>query len=431
MSAKNMRRKKAITTNYAKSSHQVITPYRHRPIVRKGRATPLYRPVKTPSIAGSGAYNFQRAGRDLGNAVGYTLDRIFGSGDYQIKANSIMGGIYDPPELHNRSDRTVCIRHREYIGDVTASADFTLYSYSVNPGLFTTFPWLSQVAEAFEEYRFTGLVFEYKTLSADYTAADSAALGYVVMASQYNVLNPDFENKKQMENYEFSNDGKPSKSFLHPVECKRSLNPVSELFVRTGGVTSGDLRLYDHCKFQLATGGNNGTGIIGELWATFEIEFYKPKLIDSDGELQFTDHYYSLPANINNAAPLGIPILKANSNAGTVITGAGNNQIVFPANSMGSQYLISYQVTGGAVVSVAPLITSSNLDYVPAWKNGTATVVTNSGSTTSVLMHTMLIQIINNEQATFTYGLAGTLPTSPTSMDLYITKVNEDIDSLP
>lgn len=429
MSTKNQRKKIAIAKNYAKTGH-TSNPKTYRRVVHKQPSKmPMYRAVPNRKITGSGAYKFSSAGADIGRGLGYGLDYILGNGDYEIRANSLMGGVYDPPELHNRYDRVTCVKHREYIGDITASSAFTLQSFPVNPGLFSTFPWVSQVAQAFEEYRITGLVFEYKTLSADYTTADSAALGYVVMASQYNVLNPDFTDKKQMENYEFSNDGKPSKSFLHPVECKRSLNPVSELYVRTGAITTGDLRLYDHCKFQIATGGNNGSGIIGELWATFEIEFYKPKLLDSDGQLQFTDHYFSLAANVNNSAPFGIPILKANSNLGTTITGANNNQIIFPAGSLGNQYMITWQVTGSSTAVINPLVTLSNANLVQAWKNSTATVVTNSGSTSSVLMYQFIIEIANELAADVTFATGGTLPTSPTSMDLYITQVNEDIDS--
>jgi len=124
------------------------------------------------------------------------MKHITGFGDYNISVNSLMGPAFTPPEIINRSRESVCIRHREYITDITASSAFTLQSYDINPGLVSSFPWLSAVAGNFEEYMISGMIYEFKTLSADYTTASSAALGFVVMATQYNALSANFPDKK-------------------------------------------------------------------------------------------------------------------------------------------------------------------------------------------------------------------------------------------
>lgn len=432
---KQYRKKKAIARNYAKRDGQPSmimgsgAYVKGRPIVRRRAKAPLYRNIASsavkPMITGGGRYNFSSAGADLGKALGYGLDYILGRGDYTVRANSIMGGVYDPPELHNRSDRTVCVRHREYITDISASSSFALQSYSIQPGLVSSLPWLSQMAQAFEEYRFTGIVFEYKTLSADYTTASSAALGYVIMATQYNVLNANFPDKITMENYEFANSGKPSVSFLHPVECKRSLNPVSELFVRTGAVTSGDLRLYDHGNFQIATGGNSGSGIIGELWCTYEIEFYKPKLVAALGFNIPTDHFSSV-TSIASTTPFGTATTPVSgSNAGTsILTG---NTLVFPTNDQDGIYMIIYSCSGGAGTVTGPATTFTNCKSLNLWKNDVAGVVTNSGTTSSIYIECFVVQITALD-ASFAWGTAS-YPSSPTSMDLWVTKINGGIAS--
>lgn len=420
-------RKKAPARKYAKKNSSMVNAKNYRAIPRRPRAAPMYKSVPGQVVTGSGKYGLRNAGQDIGRGVGHVLERIFGSGDYAIQANSIMGGVYNPPELHNRSDRTVCLRHREYICDINASTAFTLQSFPINPGMTATFPWLSQVAEAFEEYRFTGIVFEFKTLSADYTTASSAALGYIIMSTQYNVLNPPFTDKITMENYEFSNSAKPSETFLHPVECKRSLNPVSELFVRTGNVTSGDLRLYDHGNFQIATGGNTGSGVLGELWCTFEVELYKPKLVTVVGSQYRTDHYISLPGNINNAAPIGIPILQANSSLGTTITNS-NRTVNFPSSVANGNFLVVYTVFGTSTALSGPAFTYVNCTYRNVWLNDTAAQTWNTGSTSDKYIFAQVIDI-TAPNASFTIGAAGTLPSSPTGMDLWITQIDGDVNT--
>lgn len=211
---------------------------------------------------------------------------ITGFGDYKIHGNSLMSIGGTLPKIYNSSNSdTVIIRHKEYLGDISPSANFVAQVFPLNPGLRTSFPWLSQVAAAFEEYEWRGLLFEYKTLSSDTYLSSSnlgTSLGCVIMATNYNVLNPTFADKRSMENYEFSNDAKPSLSFVHPVECSRSQTPVTHLYIRQDEAfqnLAGDLRLYDLANFTIATAGmpQNSSTIIGELWATYECAFFKPK----------------------------------------------------------------------------------------------------------------------------------------------------------
>lgn len=363
----------------------------------------------------------------LGHGAQQLVKYITGFGDYNVSVNSLMGPAFSPPELINKSKEGVCLRHREYIGDVFASSNFSLQSYDINPGLNTTFPWLAQVASNFEEYMFTGIVFEYKTLSADYTTASSAALGYVIMATQYNVLSPNFQDKKVMENYEFANSAKPSETFIHPVECKRSLNPISELFVRTGGPpANSDQRLYDLGNFQIATGGNTGTGVIGELWATFEICLFKPKLVGTIGTELLTDHYIAT-AGLTTSAWFGTNRSLAAGSAGyTTIT--SNRIINFPPNTTDGSYMIVYQVTGVSSAAVAaPILTFTNCAQLQVWQNSGNVKADNSGTTAAIYLIATVVQITGPNAVVTFPTTSGNMPTSPLAMDLWITQVNGSI----
>jgi hypothetical protein len=392
-----------------------------------------------PSNLGAtvGALAGSALGGPLGGVIGSTAGHglqalvkyITGFGDYRVHYNSLMlggamsDGVYTPPEIINKSKDAVCLRHREYITDITATSAFTLQSFDINPGLVSTFPWLAGVAENFEEYMITGMIFEYRTLSADYTTASSAALGFVVMATQYNVLNPNFPDKKTMENYEFANSAKPSETFIHPVECKKSLNPVSELYVRTGSVpANADQRLYDLGNFQIATGGNSGTGILGELWVTFEICLFKPKLITSIGSELLTDHWISTTTGGANFFGSSRTV-QPGSNLGLTVT---NAFFRFPPDITDGTYLVIYQVTGGAVTVSTPATSLTNCLQLQVWQNDTNVVVDNTGNSSAIYILSFVVSITgSNAQVGFT---SGSIPTS-SRMDLWVTQVNGNIGS--
>ena len=75
-------------------------------------------------------------------------------------------------------------------------------TYSINLGLDDTFPWGFATAINYTTYRIRGMVFEYKSLSSEYTS--TPYMGFVAMGTQYNVLEPTFTSKKQLENSEYA-----------------------------------------------------------------------------------------------------------------------------------------------------------------------------------------------------------------------------------
>lgn len=367
-------------------------------------------------------------GSGLGHLAQGLIKHVTGFGDYTVDVNTLMGANFSPPELINMSKNAVCLRHREYIGDITASADFTVQSYPINPGLQSTFPWLSGVANNFEEYMITGMIFEFKTLSADYTTASSAALGYVAMATQYNSLLPDFVDKIHLENYEFSNSAKPSETFIHPIECKRSLNPVSQLYNRTGPVESNaDIRLYDLGKFQIATGGNSGTGVLGELWCTYEVCLFKPRLVEYD-DVHLSSHWRL--NSVNSLAPLGQSAATQAAGSTLEATVVGTD-LVFPSTLTEGQFIVSYAVWGNSTAIADPTLTAvSNCSFKQYWKGDTVdnAVAPNNGVSTQIMTITFILEI-TGPSAVVNFGDDGTLPASASAADLWISQVNDDISS--
>lgn len=367
-------------------------------------------------------------GSAFGGKAGQLLADIVGFGDYHVNGNSLMTGGLSPPQIVNSVNRGgFIIRHREYLGDLLSQTAFTVSQFPINPGVNSTFPWLSQVAVAFEEYEMRGIIFEFKSLSSDAVLSTGAnsALGYVAMATQYNSASAPFQDKKALENYEFANSNKPSCSFYHPIECKRRLNVDTHLYVRTGSVPTGqDQRLYDLGELNVAVGGMQAaSAVVGELWCTYEVELFHPKFVLDAGVL--TDHF--IGTTWANATPLGVsvgPVSQLGSNLGCIVNPTG---IIWPYNISDGQYMVTLGWHGtGAVAAGYPALTGVNCTVAQYWLGDTTTAFNSPTTGVSTLFMSMnFVVIITGLSASLTFGAAGTLPTTPQTLDLWICELAE------
>lgn len=413
---------KARKSQYANSSSKKVNDARKRKkktTVSSGRYLP-----KPPRSIGS------EIGSWIGHGAQKLIKNITGFGDYSVETNSILQGGITPPDIVNTITKGgFIVRHREYICDIPASVDFSNQSFDINPGLHGSFPYLSQIAKAFELYRMRGMVFEFKSMSSDavLSTSSSSALGTVAMATQYNALSNPFTNLIALQNHEYSNAAKPSVDFYHPVECKKSLVSVSELYVRTGEVESNaDIRLYDLGQFNIATVGmQNATGIIGQLWCTYEVEFHQAKY-DAPTSVLTTKAQCS---GCSNTAWFGLtPSVVAGSSLGLTI---GSNILTFPTSIRDGKYLLHMKIvpTGGSAAMVLPTITPDNCTLDDVWCAAAGFDNNSQSGTPSMtgVAYTIGAWItINAASAKLTFS-GGTLATSNT--DIVMTQVDADIST--
>nr|AQU11763.1 capsid protein [Cruciviridae sp.]AQU11768.1 capsid protein [Cruciviridae sp.] len=272
---------------------------------------------KPRSLKGYGAYSYAKRKPAKRRKTTYAPKRravftrgrkpVHGYGSYRTGGSHFgKGSGTSPPSVRNTKCGFI-VSHREYIQDLSSSIAFTGIADYINPGNAALFPWLSQVAAQFEQWKprginffnfnlKIGIVFEFKSTSTDLAGAvnGNPALGTVIMATEYNVYNGTFDSKQQMENYEFANSCKPSVNMYHQVECAKKetatmggvlyVSPVNGVPTQSpqSAITgqAGDLRLYYLGLFQAATVGMQSNGSnIGELWVSYEIEFLKPKIV--------------------------------------------------------------------------------------------------------------------------------------------------------
>ena len=286
-----------------------------------------------------------------GGVLGGVLSKLTGFGDYAVKMNSLVNLAEGQPvpTFENLQNATV-VSHREFISDVTngSTVNFNLSAFPINPGIGLTFPWLAQIAASYDQYRFLGLVFEFKSAYSDGT---SGPLGSVIMSTEYDSLDANYADKLKMENAQYTTTGKPTQDLVHPVECDPRVMPLNVMNIRNGPVgANDDLRFYDLGKFQLATQGQiPSTGVIGELWVSYEVALFKPQI----SPLPLVDHLQMTGAVTGTEFGTVLTPTSGSRLGGTF----GARTYTFPRNG---KYMMVYAVTGASgALAVAPAITGS------------------------------------------------------------------------
>lgn len=297
-------------------------------------------------------------GKFLGGKIGHLAESVCGFGEYKVRHNSIMFGGMDPPIVANTVNRGgTVIRHREYIGDIVGSIEFNVRKFVINPGSKKTFPWLAEgPAKSYEIYRLQGMLFEFVSTSSDAVLSDStnSSLGTINLATDYDALDEPYPDKVSMLNSEFSNSTKPSVNCIHPIECKKSLTPVTEMYIRTDDddvdTPNQDPRLNDIGNFYIATEGQQADGgTLGELWVTYEVFLMKTQLKD---ECVSLSDYFTLSGVTNSAWLNGAVQDEQSTLFGEITT---NNTYNFTSDYSGKNFLFTLFFSGSSTATIGEI----------------------------------------------------------------------------
>jgi len=288
------------------------------------------------------------------------------------------------------------IVHRELIGSVVGTVNFSTSSlgpFSLNPGLSSTFPWLSTQAVGWEQYRFNKLNFCYYTrtgsnvpgslmLIPDYDAADSAPVSEQI-ASAYEDVSEDIPWK------DIKCTLRPAA--MHPDGPKK--------YIRLSGLASNlDIKTYDVGTMFVGT--TDGTAVPwGKLWVEYDITLYTPQLPSSGSSISSFQSYTS--AAPTTANPFGVtPTLVPGSAALFTIAGS-----VLTFVAPGSFFVV-YLVLGTTVTNAANTVISASGSFI-SWFGSAGPEESGSGSTNGT--YTMAINAVVGTTLTFsTTIVAGT-----------------------
>lgn len=292
--------------------------------------------------------------QDIGSAVFGVTDKLGGRGLYRgrgiyaannlviddgAKASNVV------PQFHPSDLHTIKYSNREYVRDIFAPATntvFELQSWELNPGLPTSFPWLSQLAINFEEYELVQLAYTFKSTISDF-AASSGQVGQVLMCTQYNPDSGPFATKDEMMLYEGGMSCKTTESMIHGVECDpKKIAGSAQKYVRAGSIPpQEDLKNYDLGRTSLAVVNAPSTYAnqqIGELWVSYTIILRKPKIASGNAYNVRRDIFISPPFNVGGNAKM--------TSEAALLSGS--------RNSLGCEVKIAAVITNGTTTVALP-----------------------------------------------------------------------------
>jgi len=363
-------------------------------------------------------------GAGVGRWLGQGIGSIFGSGDYSTVGqptnyNVLTNGKQIPQFSTTHQTNIVC--HREYLGDIQGTTAFSNTVYPLNPGIASTFPWLSTIAENYQEYKFHGIIFEFRPLITDFVT--SGAPGVIVMATNYNADVPQYVNKQQMENSEYAVSVKPTSNLIHGIECETSQTILPQRYIRSGAVPSGqDLRLYDTGNFQFATQSNPNQNL-GELWVSYCVEFFKPVLPVTSGGNIISAHVQRTGTN-STTSPLGTTTIGAFGTLGLIVS---NFSVAFSAINT-TLYLVELVWSGTTTLVIAPNLSQTGLSFQGLFNGDTdiAVFAPVNSATTSRYICSFIVKATTSGPVSFTLGNGGTVP-STGNLDIFVTEIDSTI----
>lgn len=358
-----------------------------------------------------------------GNTIAFGaehLAKLTGHGGYAVSGASA-GPVTAVPSFDSSGGdvTTVRMRNREYLGAIPGSVAFALRSLRLNPGDIQTFPQLSKVAQFYDEYKFHGLVFYFKSTSSDTSNSSDTAIGTLMMGSTTDPVVAAPNSKTQMVRLDMGSEGKPSQDQFHGIECASS--QIKYVRHGTQGEAARDSVFFDEGNFHIATEGQPGTvanpaicavSRIGELWVSYDVELLRPR----DDQGQGTPMYQGLSSiNVNTFA------LCSNNVAGirSLPLILANNSITFPQFITDGDYIITLQMSGVAVAagpysSKGPSITMVNGNVIA--DGGTSSETSAVGTAGAIQFYTYSIRVNapGISQAVATFDLTGVF-VNPTS----------------
>lgn len=350
-----------------------------------------------------GIVGMPATGGALGSSLGAALSKWLGSGDYEVTSNSVLGKTSPEIPFMHTDGQTVTIRHKEFIGTVTGSTGFTVnHALILNPGMSATFPWLSRIANSFQQYVVKGAVFHYIPTSGNAINSTNPAIGSVMIQTTYRSNDSSPLSKTEMLNEYWASEGPPNETLAHPIECNPSENPFRVQYIRSTGTGTESPLMYDLGKTFIATSGMPAAHPVGDLWLTYEIELRKP-IVRSDiapavGSALGVVNTVTLPTMFTGIEWEGLAIVSA------------GHTITFPRGLHGTfAYSLVLELVSGGNFTDGDL--SGDATTVNCQENEYDRTVIGSATTTGKLFRVGLITIADAAQtATFTLPTMSAVP---------------------
>jgi hypothetical protein len=234
-----------------------------------------------------------RMAGDLGASYlgGYYPGRGGGSGDAEqdfesvgiAKSHIYRAGAPRVRQSRYGVDRGARVQHTEIIREVVSTGADQEIVFDMNPGLLGFLPWMSQLANSYEQWQLKHISFEW------IPAVPTTTNGDVQLSTDFDPLDADSQTFIQAMNAPGAVSASPYSPFVHdPSEFL--LRAISDrLFVREGLVNSALKRTSDAGKLRFLASGVDtpASSRIGFIVANYDIELFAPEyddsIVDRDG----------------------------------------------------------------------------------------------------------------------------------------------------
>lgn len=315
------------------------------------------------------------------------------------------------------------VQHRELLAVIPGSVAYTCTSTALNPGLITSFPWLSLEALTYEMYCWNALRFVYVP------SCSTSSTGSVGMAidfdSQDNVPQTETEFSSNMDAVSCS----PYESVTYNTNRMNFVRQFPNKFCRYGGseLTTNGIATYDLGQLLVFTSGQAGTTTIGRIYAEYDVTFMIPFL-----------------SSVAQKSSYGVGIMGVSSSTSAAYFGTNYDYAgyIYPTSAVGNiswynsngfpQVIVFDELPIGAVVRIewrAEGTTFATTPTVALTQSLIATTGTHLNwaalsGTTNLLIIVYAVVTGKNPMVTFGGTTFATLTASRITADLYDSEVN-------
>lgn len=180
------------------------------------------------------------------------------------------------PIIKRNTENRLPIKHREYIQPIKASTnnDFSIAAtIPLNPGLSSSFPWLSSTARNYESYRVSALKVEYIPV------CPTTTVGKVSMMIDYDCVDEPPTNNTQLQNSAGSVATQVWSNVNLFAEPEQMNKAYKSRYIRAGlAPPNTDLKTYDMGNLYVCIEGNSSAGTMGDLFISYDITLLTPQL---------------------------------------------------------------------------------------------------------------------------------------------------------
>jgi len=280
------------------------------------------------------------------------------------------------------------VAHREFIGKVPGSVNFSITTDAINPGLPQQFKWLYPIAMRYESYVIRRLTYEFINSKAGTFAGD------VIMGVDYDPSDPAPFNEDELQTYFGCKTSQICEPMRFTADPKMLHKIGPSKFTRIGGLSANqDIKLYDSGNFFIATTDCADTSNIGRLFVEYEIELMTPQVSAAD----ILSESIAVIAE-SAAAPLGTGFVQTGTMSLTWLSGT-----TFSVDVPG-QYIVTMVCVGTVITSAVAISAAASPSLQTVIFN-----LINGGSTSAVSQN---IIKVNSATDVFTVAVTATTITS-------------------